>query len=335
MSYEILYDRRFIKTEHGIVPMILSGSNNCYEIRYKNNGQKYEVRERHWWVYQPQTLPINTTEEAHLKAWEEVFANTPEDSELFKRNGSWLTVGAHRRWFLNGCKDARLLEEYLACNPGVTFYCSLRLYQDKTKFGYDSDLGRYIKTSNELEAWLKTAKTRELEYREAHGDGCEVWTYMEFSSEKPLKTAPISSGAVVVKSGNAFVKRYMTGHSLTFSENPSDAVIFPSVEDARAAIGFCWRHIRFVKASTALAARDFVLRIGRGPYTGNYVSIRRRGQLLTTCNVEKASRYKTSPEAARAAQKILDANFRGIQQLEVYNIRESLVTRECFPRGNQ
>ena len=31
MSYEIVYDRRFIRSPLGITPMILAGSNNCYE----------------------------------------------------------------------------------------------------------------------------------------------------------------------------------------------------------------------------------------------------------------------------------------------------------------
>lgn len=32
MSYSIIYGRQFVKTTKGIIPMILSGSNNCTEF---------------------------------------------------------------------------------------------------------------------------------------------------------------------------------------------------------------------------------------------------------------------------------------------------------------
>ena len=35
MSYEIVYNRAFIKTTRGIIPLLLTGSNNCYEYTFK------------------------------------------------------------------------------------------------------------------------------------------------------------------------------------------------------------------------------------------------------------------------------------------------------------
>ena len=44
MSYEIIYDKQFIRvSEDKFVPMILTGSNNCYD--YNNR------RARSWWAY--------------------------------------------------------------------------------------------------------------------------------------------------------------------------------------------------------------------------------------------------------------------------------------------
>ena len=48
MSYSIIYGRQFVKTTKGIIPMILSGSNNCTEFI-----QGREVLERNWY---PMTL---------------------------------------------------------------------------------------------------------------------------------------------------------------------------------------------------------------------------------------------------------------------------------------
>ena len=47
MSYEIIYDKQFIKVKDSYVPMVLSGSSNCYE--YGNNGK--ERRARSWFPF--------------------------------------------------------------------------------------------------------------------------------------------------------------------------------------------------------------------------------------------------------------------------------------------
>ena len=46
MSYTIMYDRQFLKTSRGIIPLALYGDNNVTE---RVNG--HERRERHWGVY--------------------------------------------------------------------------------------------------------------------------------------------------------------------------------------------------------------------------------------------------------------------------------------------
>jgi len=43
MSYEIIYDKQFIKVKDKYIPLVLWGSNNCYE--YTNGGER---RERNW-----------------------------------------------------------------------------------------------------------------------------------------------------------------------------------------------------------------------------------------------------------------------------------------------
>ena len=30
MSYEIMYDKKFIKVDNGFIPLVLTGSNNCW-----------------------------------------------------------------------------------------------------------------------------------------------------------------------------------------------------------------------------------------------------------------------------------------------------------------
>ena len=48
MSYDICYDRCFLRSEMGITPMWLVGSSNCTENIYGLDGKWHERLERHW-----------------------------------------------------------------------------------------------------------------------------------------------------------------------------------------------------------------------------------------------------------------------------------------------
>ncbi len=50
------HDRQFIRTTRGIIPMILSGSNNCTEFIWDARGRTHERRERRWWAWVPGNL---------------------------------------------------------------------------------------------------------------------------------------------------------------------------------------------------------------------------------------------------------------------------------------
>lgn len=66
MSYEIIYDKQFIKVKDSYVPMVLSGSSNCYE--YGNNGK--ERRSRSWFPFRlSNNLFINN--EIAKRYWED------------------------------------------------------------------------------------------------------------------------------------------------------------------------------------------------------------------------------------------------------------------------
>lgn len=63
MSYEIIYDKQFIKVKDKFLPFVLAGSNNCYE----NTCSGRERRERSWWLWSPDyssgiMIPMTKTE---------------------------------------------------------------------------------------------------------------------------------------------------------------------------------------------------------------------------------------------------------------------------------
>ena len=56
MSYEIIYDKQFVKLEREdkptvFIPMIYGGSNNCFDITYDRLGRRRERRERSWFSF--------------------------------------------------------------------------------------------------------------------------------------------------------------------------------------------------------------------------------------------------------------------------------------------
>lgn len=56
MSYEIIYDKQFVKLERQdqetvFIPMIYAGSNNCYDVTCDSLGRQRERRERSWFSF--------------------------------------------------------------------------------------------------------------------------------------------------------------------------------------------------------------------------------------------------------------------------------------------
>lgn len=107
MSYEIVYAREFIKTGDGrIIPLVLSGSNNCWEPTYG----KHWRRCRSWFP-----LLIKSGENPAIepeKLMERVNGYIPSTyQQHFKRSGKWVDDAAFVRFFKNGIKQAKTLEE--------------------------------------------------------------------------------------------------------------------------------------------------------------------------------------------------------------------------------
>ena len=141
MSYEIIYDKQFIKAEKEgkevFVPMILAGSNNCYEW---GNGK--ERRARSWWAF---TYHANgefyATKEEFLKSCDEFRQgiidrnNERPKDEWFdeyddKSFGYWSSVaiggstrnttyGRYKGIFNTGCDKALSVEELAEENVEV------------------------------------------------------------------------------------------------------------------------------------------------------------------------------------------------------------------------
>jgi len=322
MSYEILYDRRFIRTTRGIVPMILSGSNNCYDIKYDGRGRSYEVRERHWWAYIPRGLGTKDLPENELlKAFEELFYGTDGCREVFKSKGRWLTVRQHRKWFQNGCKDARSLEEYLRCNPCASLLGFVRVYPKQEGAKETEALRKYLHTTQELEDFLDSAD--QFIKQAAKEQPCECYLSLDFTTDQPLKVFPKCPDGVLVKNGKCFLKEYVPGKRLSFTGDPMEAIVFESPEAAILQIGNHWHDLSFVSAKTAQRPKDLILQVADGLFEEKYVCSFRRGHIDFTSNVEHAKHYADKAGAKRAMQQVFQrVNKRFLGAIRLYDINE-------------
>jgi hypothetical protein len=146
MSYEIIYDKQFIKLpDNNYIPMIYAGSSNCYE--WTGKGGK-ERRSRSWF---PTTFVLGGhaygTPEAMLASVEKIRKeyfererSEPVTEDKFNKNfGYYLgmyirgsrntTFGMYEGIFKTGIKKARTIEDLLSHNISVDIH----------SYAYDND----------------------------------------------------------------------------------------------------------------------------------------------------------------------------------------------------
>lgn len=144
MSYEIVYDKCFIKAKRNeevvFVPMIYAGPNNCIQFDRSNRGR----RERSWGVmtYILNGKVAGTLEEMLKKAESEKEAKMKDNPDYSDKSfGSRFglsfggrynsTFGQYKGLFITGCKKALTVEELKKF--GVSVIIGTYLYDDKKK----------------------------------------------------------------------------------------------------------------------------------------------------------------------------------------------------------
>lgn len=155
MSYEIIYNKQFLKTKEGkIIPLVLMGSNNVTEMTWK--GTERRARDwnvcnmPHWCNYK-----IDFTPEELLKETEQWL----DHEEMFKSNGRWING---KQWYnivKRAIKNAKTIEE-LKPYERPRGYLSIWKGWDNT--GTKSMI---IETSDDLEKFIEFYYNR-LENRE-------------------------------------------------------------------------------------------------------------------------------------------------------------------------
>lgn len=148
-DYSIIYGRQFVKTTKGIIPMILSGSNNCTEFI-----QGREVLERNWY---PMTLSnkdkrIAIPAEELLERARAISTGDGADYEFAKQGGKWLYCKDVLKWVESGIRNAMNIERINFFRPNTPLYGRIVVWRgDKRETVHNC----YCKTTQELEAFAE------------------------------------------------------------------------------------------------------------------------------------------------------------------------------------
>lgn len=108
MSHSIVYNKQFLRIDEKIIPLVLYGSNNCYDA-LPNGRQR---RERQWYsLYFNSTNEQIAVTEAEIMERVKSYCNSGEYQKHFMQNGKWVDDKGLIRFFQNGINNAKTIEE--------------------------------------------------------------------------------------------------------------------------------------------------------------------------------------------------------------------------------
>lgn len=297
MSYEIVYDRQFIRTPLGIVPLVLSGSNNCTEFSVRGR----ERRVRSWGVFFNEPV---FSEEDLLCRTENCCGKSYQ--EHFKRNAKWVDDEGFRRFMRNGIASALTLEEIQEINPHLALRCCLDVW-GKKDHDHKHELFTWARTTEDLVAWIEQARKRLAERAKDE----ELYISISFPENEPLKlrTTRQIQGRVVARKGAYYIGAIDEHGSVTQTKDPAAAMIFDSTEDAMNRLP-CWirPRVRFIKAETVEARQNFhfCILIDSSNMFARRLTSRR---LMTTFAKSDARRFASEKAAEQYINKYLIPRF--------------------------
>lgn len=292
MGYQIVYGKSFIKTPKGrIVPLTLSGSNNCTEFI---NGR--EVRERNWGCFVPDSFLLLPQDEFLAACKEKYPIDTRYRYEAFKSGSKWVYQEELFHWLERGVKNAALLEDYRTRDgKPVALKCYTSWYENSN---FKSDCEKVVRTSNELDEWLDSA------YRFKQNKKSD-FCFNILGVREPLHIQKEITGPVVCKwKPNCYLFKY-DENTMQFGNDVKKAIIFESMDDARNKLGAerCKRW-KFV-STKSLKEKPYVIGIeidsNKEDWTKRYRYIlsKRNPICHFTYNIQGAKGFASEKEAQR------------------------------------
>lgn len=303
MSYDIVYDKVFLKTTSGnITPVTLQGSNNLSETSYDSHGRPHERRCRSWGVM------YNLLDKSPVDILCAVGAGDPDD-QCFKEYGKWVTREGLCNFLENGIKNAITVEDLLASTSDCrAVSCSVTVYyggDEPSQLGMQSN----CYTTKEFESWIFGAKEL-AEAIKGHG---KAYFTVNFGGDNALRRArKRPEGRVAVKQKGSYVSEYGST-SVSYSRSADDAVIFDSVKNAFEELpAFITRYpLVFVKEATVEEKQnaEYIINANDGSAYHRYVGKKTQKGFNVEHRQDRAKRFLTEKRAAAYISKTLAPAF--------------------------
>lgn len=293
MSYTIVYDRCFVKTSRGIIPMMLAGSNNCTMLHFGK-----EILERQWFC--PRQELIEKSAEEILERASELYSDCKTD-QVWKSAGKWVSSRQVRTWYANGVKNACGLEDIALRNPAFSVHCILfRWNRDGST---EEKMQRWCQTTDKLESWLDEAQAEV-----ANGKGWEI--QIGFDTLKPL-VKPESpnkkwTGSVVLRSKGrrpnyvSALKENDRYAEVSWTSDIDEAIKFSGTDEVFQKAGACLNRfgLKIVKYQPK-EAKQFTITKESCNGTVMFITHSTRNHIYFSFEAEQAKRFATENEAKR------------------------------------
>ena len=287
MGYQIVYGKSFIKTPKGrIVPLTLSGSNNCTEFI---NGR--EVRERNWGCFVPDSFLLLPQDEFLAACKEKYPVNTRYRYEAFKVGSKWVYQEELFHWLERGVKNAALFEDYRTRDGRpVVLKCCVSWYENGN---FNSGCENAIKTSKELDEWLDSAYRFKQDKK---SDFC----FDVLGVREPLHTQKEIAGPVVCKlRADCYLFEY-DENTMQFGNDIKKAIIFESMDDARNKLGAERCKSRKFISAKSLREKPYVIGVEEDSTKRyKYILSKRNPVCRFTYDIQGAKGFASKKEAQR------------------------------------
>lgn len=171
MSYAILYNWQFIRSQEGLTPVILMGDNNLVENVWMGN---------HWGERCVRDWSclfnlIGVSDEEFMSAIQSMTGKTYH--EHWKRSGKWVDDKALINWAKNACKNATSIEEIKDENWNVSIDALLSVWKENEN---SKMLEKSIDSTAALDEWIHEAKKVCAELRNT---GHSVYPIIKYGRE--------------------------------------------------------------------------------------------------------------------------------------------------------
>lgn len=315
MSYTIMYDRQFLKTSRGIIPLALYGDNNVTE---RVNG--HERRDRHWGVYANDKTEFTPDEYMSLiQSW-----CGSEFQEHFVSHGKWVGDKGILAWAKNGIKTALTIEEIRKIVPVQSVTCYISVWGKD--YSHRNEEWQYCDTTAQLEQWLDTAYARKKEL--CADPSLDVFICLSYLNREPLKLASAKEpeGEVIVHKENRYLSE-VTDISYTFSPDIADALVFKNTAEARNLAAHSGQHFlykaRFISANNKFTVKSYRVKAILPEYpNGVYIQRLTRNTLRFCHESRYALKFTTEQQAQKYIAKLC-SRFQRVINYSVVQAKEA------------